>query len=178
MGKHFVQNLLNGINSSVSKELSSQLVQALFAPSTGAGKALRGFGGSGEIMSGIGSWIGNLFGGGTSSTPKAPTTSSSASSGWMSALGSVMSAFISSFAVGADNIPHDMVAQIHKGEMIVPAAGAEAIRSGKLGGSQVNLGGIHVTAMDSQSVLGAMGSIQRELAMMLAGANANLNLGG
>lgn len=183
MGKKFVQNLMNGINSSVSKELSSQLVSAIFGQNTGMGKGLRSVGGSGQLMSGIGSWIGNLFGGGTTQQQSMLNAQwpgsggSSASSGWMSALGSIASAFISSFAVGADNIPNDMVAQIHKGEMIIPAAGAEAIRSGKLGGSNVNLGGIHITAMDSQSVLGAMGGIQRELATMLAGTNANLNLG-
>jgi hypothetical protein len=38
-----------------------------------------------------------------------------------------------SFAVGADNIPHDMVAQIHKGEMIIPAGPASALRSGQAG---------------------------------------------
>jgi hypothetical protein len=33
------------------------------------------------------------------------------------------------FAVGADNIPHDMVAQIHQGEMIVPAGPASVLRA-------------------------------------------------
>lgn len=34
------------------------------------------------------------------------------------------------FASGADNVPNDMVAQIHKGEMIIPAGPAAAIRAG------------------------------------------------
>jgi hypothetical protein len=38
------------------------------------------------------------------------------------------------FASGADNIPHDMVAMVHQGEMIVPAANAPAVR-GLLAGS-------------------------------------------
>ena len=43
------------------------------------------------------------------------------------------------FAVGADNIPNDMVARIHKGEMIIPRAGAEAIRRGETGGGGGNI---------------------------------------
>jgi hypothetical protein len=38
------------------------------------------------------------------------------------------------FARGADNIPNDMVARVHKGEMIIPASGADALRSGGMGG--------------------------------------------
>lgn len=178
MGRKFVQNLMRGINSAVSQNLSKALVDGIFGTGTSAGKGLRSINGSDGFMKTIGSWLGNGFGTAGGSTPKAPSTTSSAPSGWMSALGSVMSAFISSFAVGADNIPNDMVAQIHKGEMIIPAAGAEAIRSGKLGGGAAPNVNFTINAMDSQSVLGAMGPIQRELAMMLAGANANLNLGG
>jgi hypothetical protein len=57
----------------------------------------------------------------------------------------LFSAFgLPSFAVGADNIPRDMVANIHKGEMIVPADSAEAIRSaprasGRSGGGDMNV---------------------------------------
>jgi len=40
---------------------------------------------------------------------------------------------MAAFASGADNIPHDMVAQIHKGEMIIPAGSANALRSGQAG---------------------------------------------
>ena len=94
----------------------------------------------------------------------------------MSALGSIFSTVLSSFAVGADNIPHDMVAQIHKGEMIIPAAGAEAIRQGKLGGGAAPNVNFTIHAMDSQSVLGAMDGIKRELAGMLNATNSNLNL--
>ncbi len=182
MGKHFVNNLMNGINSAVSKELSQELIQALFAPSTGAGKGLRSVGGSGQLMSGIGTFIGNLFGnGGSAATAQtagsAAGSGASSSSGWMSALGSIVGSVLSSFAVGADNIPHDMVAQIHKGEMIIPAAGAEAIRQGKLGSGAAPNVNFTIHAMDSQSVLGAMDGIKRELAGMLNATNSNLNLG-
>ena len=37
-----------------------------------------------------------------------------------------------SFAVGSPNIPNDMLANVHKGEMIIPATFAQGIRSGKL----------------------------------------------
>jgi tape measure domain-containing protein len=37
-----------------------------------------------------------------------------------------------SFAVGTPNIPQDQMANVHKGEMIVPATFSEAIRSGEL----------------------------------------------
>lgn len=131
-------------------------------------------GGSG-IMSSLGHWLGNMFS--NSGTSASSSSSGGGSSGWLSAVASVAGSYLSSFAVGADNIPHDMVAQIHKGEMIIPAAGAEAIRSGKLGGHNINLGGIHVSAMDSQSMLTAMSGIQRELVTMLQGASYNLNMG-
>lgn len=36
-----------------------------------------------------------------------------------------------SFDVGTDRVPHDMVAQIHKDEMIIPASEANMIRSGR-----------------------------------------------
>ena len=180
MGKKFVENILNGVNQAVSQNLSQSLIKGLFGSGTKMGQGLRSMGGSDSLMSGIGSWIGNLFGGsGSTAAPKATaSTGSSASSGWMSALGSIVGSVLSSFAVGADNIPHDMVAQIHKGEMIIPAAGAEAIRSGKMGGGSSPNINFTIHAMDSQSVLGAMSGIQRELATMLAGTNANLNLGG
>lgn len=38
-----------------------------------------------------------------------------------SGIGSIFSGLLPSFAVGTDYVPHDMVAQIHKGERIVPA---------------------------------------------------------
>ena len=37
-----------------------------------------------------------------------------------------------SYAVGTPNIPVDQIAQVHKGEMIIPATFSEAIRSGEL----------------------------------------------
>jgi hypothetical protein len=36
------------------------------------------------------------------------------------------------YAVGATNIPHDQIAQIHKGEMIIPETFSEGIRKGNV----------------------------------------------
>lgn len=60
---------------------------------------------------------------------------------------------IPSFAVGAWSLPGDMIAQVHKGEMIVPAFAAEQVRNG---GSVGGAGGggdlhVHLNAIDTQS---------------------------
>lgn len=60
------------------------------------------------------------------------------------------SAAVPKFASGAWEVPGDMLAGIHKGEMIIPSGPAQAIREGAgLGGSQVN---IAITTMDSRSM--------------------------
>lgn len=46
-----------------------------------------------------------------------------------------------SFAVGTPKIPHDMTAQVHKNEMIIPATFSDAIRSGDLSLSGSGNGG-------------------------------------
>jgi hypothetical protein len=42
----------------------------------------------------------------------------------------LLSSILPSFAVGAYNLPSDMIAQVHKGEMIIPASQANQIRGG------------------------------------------------
>ncbi len=83
-----------------------------------------------------------------------------------SALVIAQQALLPSFAVGAWNLPNDMVAQVHAGEMIVPAGPAAALRSSLSGGGSGSpsssgssgVGGgvtnIHfnVSAVDSQGV--------------------------
>jgi hypothetical protein len=62
-----------------------------------------------------------------------------------------------SFAVGTGNVPGDMTAQVHRGEIIVPATMSDSIRSGQLtlggpagggggsgGGNNVRFGDIHI----------------------------------
>lgn len=59
-------------------------------------------------------------------------------SGLTSGLSKVFSGSLPSFDVGSDNIPSDMIANIHKGEMIIPAVQADAIRRGNgVGGNNV-----------------------------------------
>ena len=59
------------------------------------------------------------------------------SSGGGGIIGSLFSSMgLPSFAVGSPNIPNDMVAQIHKGEMIIPRVQADAIRNGNSGSGQ------------------------------------------
>ncbi len=205
MGAQLNNALLAGMNSAISQTMAQALSQSLGASLSGitgvVGSAAQGTGtflgsllggnASGafsQAASGIGSMFGNLstamqYGTNVGSAQTAmlaaqdagmaSASSGAASGGFMSLIGSLLS----SFAVGADNIPNDMVANIHKGEMIIPAAGAEAIRSGKFAaqGHTVNM---NIHAMDSQSVMGAMVGIKRELASMLGATNANLNLGG
>ena len=176
MGDQFVTSLLTGINSAVSQNLAQGLIQGLLGSSSGAGQALRGFGGSGGQMSAVGSWIGNLFSSSASGAASSSIASSATGSGgWIDAIAGWLANMGSSFAAGADTVPHDMVAQIHKGEMIVPASGAEAIRSGALGGSKQ----VHLTvhAMDSQSVMQALHGVAREASSLFGATNQNLNLG-
>ena len=67
---------------------------------------------------------------------------------------------IPSFAVGAWSLPSDMVAQVHAGEMIVPAGPAAAMRNalGGAGAGSAGGGDVHshahfnVTAMDGRDV--------------------------
>ncbi|MDE2254182.1 MAG: hypothetical protein KGL42_07965 [Betaproteobacteria bacterium] len=112
---------------------------------------------------------------GSSAASSSIASSATGSGGWMDAIGGWLANIGSSFAAGADTVPHDMVAQIHKGGMIVPASGAEAIRSGALGGSKQ----VHLTvhAMDSQSVMQALHGVAREASSLFGATSQNLNLG-
>jgi hypothetical protein len=66
----------------------------------------------------------------------AAVSSESAASGG-GFFGSMMS-FLPAFDVGSNSVPRDMVAQVHQGEIIVPAAKAAGIRSGQ---SMLGFGG-------------------------------------
>jgi hypothetical protein len=77
-----------------------------------------------------------------------PFPASIAVAALVGAMGAVQIATIAgqSFAVGTPEIPRDMNARVHQGEMIVPATFSEAIRSGELslsgGGGQAQGSGI------------------------------------
>lgn len=74
----------------------------------------------------------------------------------LSGLGGFIGKFLPSFDVGSFNVPRDMVANIHKGEMIIPAREASAIRAGGVSGATViqNISiGAGVSATVRQEVL-------------------------
>lgn len=80
-----------------------------------------------------------------------------------------------SFATGAWSLPSDMIAQVHKGEMIIPAGPAAAIRAG--GGGNAPSGGgdgggdthFHINALDAGSFMALMRSNPRVLADTVSG---------
>jgi len=92
-------------DSIISDLMRMQIQKSIMQPIAGAFDAAGGLGG---IFSG-------LFGSGTSASPS--STGATAST-WTS----TSMPMLPSFAVGTDYVPHDMIAQIHKGERIVPAA--------------------------------------------------------
>ncbi len=74
-----------------------------------------------------------------------------------------------SFDVGALNIPKDMTAKIHKGEMIIPKPFAESVRSGEatVGGGSGIIINVQGSVIDSQGLLAIVDSAQKEKASLL-----------
>ena len=82
---------------------------------------------------------------------------------------------MASFAVGAWDLPHDMIAQVHEGETIIPAGPAAAFRAAMSGsgssgastpaGADVHL---HVHAVDAGSVAALFRSNGADLARVVA----------
>lgn len=75
-----------------------------------------------------------------------------------------------SFAVGSLNVPRDMTANIHKGEMIIPKTFAESIRSGEgaiAGSSPAIIINVQGSVIDSQGLLAIVDSAQKEKASLL-----------
>ncbi len=184
----FFQSLANTMMQTMSQQLAQGLMSGFMGSGTVAGGALRQMGGVGQIGqlmgSGLNGWLGGMFassnngtgaytaGGQVYNNPSAYTASSStvASSGFWSGIGSWLASIGSSFAAGADYVPHDMVAQIHQGEMIVPKKGADAIRSGALAGHQSNFNGnVNVTVQHNgfTGMSGNGNSAQQSLGMMV-----------
>ncbi len=184
----FFQSLANTMMQTMSQQLAQGLMQGMMGAGTPGGSALRSMGGVGQIGkmmgAGVSGWLGGMFassnngtgayttGGQVYNNPSAYTSSSStvASNGFWSGIGSWLASIGSSFAAGADYVPHDMVAQIHQGEMIVPKKGADAIRSGALAGHQSNFNGnVNVTVQHNgmSAMSGNGNAAQQSLGMMV-----------
>lgn len=79
---------------------------------------------------------------------------------------------VQSFAVGSWSVPGDQLANIHKGEMIIPATQAEQIRAGSGGG-----GSTHITihAVDAQSFSNMVKNNPQAILSVVKKANRNFN---
>ncbi|WP_395664563.1 hypothetical protein [Methylocella sp.] len=78
-----------------------------------------------SIMASAGETFAGIFG--FLSPVMGPAAAGPAAAGQATVLG--VASGLASFAVGAWNLPSDMVAQVHQGEMIIPAGPAAAVRS-------------------------------------------------
>lgn len=79
--------------------------------------------------SGIGSWVGSLFGFGGQQSAVGPATGSVVAN----TADTFSMPVLPSFDVGTDYVPRDMIAQIHEGERITPKAFNPAIGNGASG---------------------------------------------
>lgn len=103
--KSMLQSFGDTVRRMIAEASSAQLMKYLFGDIAGkSGGSLGGL---------LGAGMKALFGGGTSGAGSAPALSSDALIGVIAS---------GSFAVGTDYVPYDMLAQIHRGERIVPAA--------------------------------------------------------
>lgn len=113
-GKNAADALMN-----MTKKLADAAMQAVLLGQGPLGQLF----GMGAKGGGVGGLIGALFGGG------------SGGGGFLSGIlggGGVASA--PALAVGTSNVPRDMLAQIHKGEMVIPRYDADVLRKGGLAG--------------------------------------------
>jgi hypothetical protein len=188
----FFQSIANGIDKTISNAIAQSIANGLVK-----GKKNGQMGG---LIGSAMSWLSGIGGGSSSGTPspggstaagtmhaagkvasalgtamKSKSGGSSASSGgFWGEVASLAGTILSSFAVGTTSVPHDMVAQIHKGEMIIPAGPAGQIRAG--GGAQSPTVHMHINTIDSQSFLGHMSKVKREVAQMVSSTNNAYNL--
>jgi hypothetical protein len=126
--KEFANNITDVINQLVAEQLGKQLFRSLFGE---GGINLGGSGGG--SMSGGGGFFGALFGGGKSATPDANADITMVNGDAGGGFWDTIVNLLPKFDVGAMNVPQDMLAHIHQGEMIVPKYDAERIRSGGFG---------------------------------------------
>ncbi|MCE3608077.1 hypothetical protein LXA47_31395 [Massilia sp. P8910] len=142
--KKFFSGIADMMNQTLTKGLADTITNALFGKEgmfagagSGGGMIASMFGGGGQSQGGgLGGFFSSLFGGGGG----AGAAASGEGGGFLSGIGSFFSNLLS-FDVGADSIPRDMIARIHKDEMILPAETADKVRKGLSGGSGGSGGG-------------------------------------
>lgn len=133
-----VENATKSTLGATAQSMATMALQSLTTAAQTAAMALQSMGGGSGGGGGI---LGSLFGGG-----------GSASIG-MDGAGDGFTSFFAglpSFDVGADSLPRDMIAKIHKDEMILPAATAAKVRAGLSSGK----GGAGLTVNNNFNVSG------------------------
>jgi hypothetical protein len=160
-----IKNFGESIKSTFTKLISEQLGRSLFESLFGKGGT--SFGGS---LFGSGGLFNGLFGGG-SSGPNANADISmvngGSGGGFLDSIGSFFSGMLS-FDVGTDRVPQDMIAQIHKGEMIVPAYDAERLRNLQPGGNQASAPPVTLQIHPDVMHMTLSGWLEGEMARQLA----------
>lgn len=167
----FTEVIVSGKKASdVFKDLANMLAKdSIKSLLTGKGMFAGLFGGGGQQQGGggiFGSLLGGLFGvatgGATGAAIPLPTPRP--------------------LAVGANYVPDDMIAQIHKGEMIIPAYDAEKIRNGTSSGGgssnvmQVTINAPGADAAQLASVRAELQNLQKTFGQRVAMANRQTNV--
>jgi hypothetical protein len=150
---HGTQSMLEGFGIAVRRMIANAVAADL-------GKRLFGDISSGK---GVGGWVGQLLG-----LFKGSSGGNVGAQGYVlpgSGAGApVYGGDLPSFAIGADYVPRDMIAQIHKGERIIPAAENRVGGGGHSVSVVVNMGG-NGSATD---VRRAGGAVAREVLGVLS----------
>jgi hypothetical protein len=162
-GASAFKEFADSVKSTLTRLISEQLGKDLFKSLFGEG----GVGSGGGLFGGLVSGLKGLFGG-KSSGPNANADISMVNGGSGGGMLDSIVGWFRSFDVGTDYVPQDMIAHIHKGEMIVPAYDAERLRSLKPGQAnaappavtlQIHPDAIHMTLSDWLN-----GELSRQLA--------------
>lgn len=188
----FFQSIANGIDKTISNAIAQSIANGLVkgkkngqmggligsfmswlsggssgaSSSSGSSHSASTMHAAGKVASALGTAMKSSKSGGSSSA---------SSGGFWGEVASLAGTILSSFAVGTTAVPHDMVAQIHKGEMIIPAGPAGQIRAGA-GAAQGPTVHMHINTIDSTSFLGHISKVKREVAQMVSSTNNAYNL--